>query len=227
MAKARPRSAPAKAIKLFAGLLLFPLCLGATRTAIWVIQVTATTDSFWIPFLTGGACWLAIYVFLPKPLWLYVCGHELTHALWTKLFGGKVKSIKISAHGGSVAITKTNFLISLSPYFFPLYAVLIMIVFVVGDRIWGLKHWIPLLYLLLGAAYAFHVTLTGHALKTEQTDISDQGRLFSLVVIWLGNVGMLIICVPILTSKITVWTALSRLPADTFMVIHLIFHSIF
>ena len=82
--------------------------------------------------LSGAACWVVIYSLLPKPMWVYVFGHELTHALWTWLFGGKVKKFKASAKGGHVIVTKNNFLISLAPYFFPVYAALVVGCLLIG-----------------------------------------------------------------------------------------------
>ncbi|MDB6040812.1 MAG: hypothetical protein JWM99_4653 [Verrucomicrobiales bacterium] len=219
MAGARSRPASAKRLKFLAGLLLLPFCAGVARTTVRLIQATATADTFWFPFVAGAACWLSIYVLLPKPLWLYVCGHELTHALWACTFGGKVKKIKISARGGYVSLSKTNFLISLSPYFFPLYAVLILAGFILGHVIWGLRTWFPLLYLSLGTAYCFHVTLTAFALKAKQTDITDHGRLFSAVIIWLGNLGVLIVGLPLLTSKVNLSSTILEVFADTFSVV--------
>ena len=84
-------------------------------------------DTVWVPLLAGAACWLVIFLLLPKPMWIYVFGHELTHALWTWLFGGQVKKMKVTSDGGHVVISKTNFLIALAPYFFPLYAVLVIV----------------------------------------------------------------------------------------------------
>jgi hypothetical protein len=51
------------------------------------------------------------------------------------------------------------------------------------------------------------VTLTWHILKTEQTDITQQGYLFSAVVIFLGNAGVLLVAVPLLAAKVNVLTA--------------------
>jgi hypothetical protein len=130
----------------------------------------------------------------------YVFGHELTHVLWTWLFGGRVKRFKASATGGHVVVTRINFLITLSPYFFPLYAVLVVLVLAVGSLFWSWWPYRVWFLLLLGAAYAFHVTLTWHALQTEQTDITDQGYLFSAVVIWLGNLSVLLLGLPLLTQ---------------------------
>jgi uncharacterized membrane protein len=88
----------------------------------------------------------------------------------------------------------------LAPYFFPLYAVLLVLVFVVCILV-GAWHqaYVPWFHLLLGAAYAFHLTLTWHILQTRQTDITSQGWLFSAVVIFLGNAIVLLIGVPLLT----------------------------
>jgi hypothetical protein len=60
----------------------------------------------------------------------------------------------------------------------------------------------------LGAAYAFHVTLTVHILKTEQTDITSQGYLFSSVIIFLGNVSVLLIGLPLLTTQVSLSTSI-------------------
>ena len=149
-----------------------------------------------------------VYLLLPKPMWIYVFGHELTHAVWTWLCGGKVKRFKASSSGGHVVISKSNFLIALAPYFFPLYAVLVVLLFLAGHLIWNWQHFLVWFHLLLGAAYAFHVTLTFHVLQTKQTDITGQGYLFSAVVIFLGNVVVLLFGIPLLAAKVDVLTAL-------------------
>ena len=81
-------------------------------------------------------------------------------------------------------------------------------VFVTGRIFWDWQPYIVWFHLLLGAAYAFHVTLTGHILKSEQTDITQQGYLFSAVVIFLGNAGILLLAIPLLASRVNVWMAL-------------------
>ena len=161
-----------------------------------------------MPLFAGVACWLAIYYVLPRPMWIYVFGHELTHAVWTWLFWGRVKKMKVTSNGGHVIISKTNFVIALAPYFFPLYAAMVVVGFAVGHLIWDWKSILPWFHLLLGAAYAFHVTLTFHVLQTRQTDITDQGYVFSAVIIFLGNVTVLLLGIPLLASKVSVFAAL-------------------
>ncbi len=194
--------------KTIIALLLLPVCAGEAWALARVLRASGQADTLWVAAASGAGCWLAIYLLLPKPMWVYVMGHELTHALWTWLMGGRVKRFKVSAKSGHVVVTKSNFLIALAPYFFPLYAVLVVLIFLGGNLVWnwtGLRAWF---HLLLGAAYAFHVTLTWHILKSSQTDITDQGYLFSAVVIFLGNVTVLLLGIPLLTARPDLLTAL-------------------
>jgi hypothetical protein len=107
-----------------------------------------------------------------------------------------------------VVVNKSNFAIALAPYFFPLYAVLVVLIFLAGHWLWNWQHYLVWFHLLLGAAYAFHVTLTWHILKHSQTDISEQGYLFSAVIIFLGNVAVLLAGIPLLVPKVGLLTAL-------------------
>jgi hypothetical protein len=194
--------------KTIVAILLLPVCVGAASALWMVLRASGKADTTWVPFLAGAACWLVIYLLLPKPMWVYVLGHELTHALWTWLLGGKVKQFRASAAGGHVVVDKSNFAIALAPYFFPLYAVLVVLVFLAGHWLWNWRYYLAWFHLLLGAAYAFHVTLNWHILKRGQSDISDQGYLFSAVIIFLGNIVVLLVGIPLLVSKVGVLTAL-------------------
>jgi hypothetical protein len=108
-----------------------------------------------------------------------------------------------------VLISKTNFVIALAPYFFPLYAVIVIGVFAIGNLIWNWHGYLVWFHLLVGAAYAFHVSLTFHVLQTQQSDITGQGYLFSAVVIFLGNVCVLLFGVPLLSHRPEIFTIFS------------------
>jgi hypothetical protein len=194
--------------KTLIAVLLLPVCAGAVLALARLVRLTGSADTFWVALLGGAGCWLTIFLILPKPMWIYVFGHELTHALWVWLFGGRVKKFRVTAKGGHVVITKSNFLIVLAPYFFPLYVVAIVLLFALGHVLFGwTRHWVWL-HFLVGAAYAFHITLTWHILLTSQSDITSQGYLFSAVVIFLGNISVLLIGLPMLTARITVLSVL-------------------
>lgn len=180
-----------------------PLCAGIA-VALWrVIGSSVAADTVWVVLLAGGGCWLAIYLLLPKPMWIYVFGHELTHAIWTWLMGGEVKKFKVTSAGGHVVVTRSGFLVALAPYFFPLYAMIVAAVFGLGNLIWDWRPYLVYFHLLLGAAYAFHLTLTWHILKSRQSDITDQGYIFSFVIIFLGNALVLLVGIPLLTRSVT------------------------
>ncbi len=206
--------------KFIIAILLLPVCVGAGKT-LWMVMRRCDGADITLVAIAGGAgCWLVIFWLLPKPMWLYVFGHELTHAIWVWLFGGSVKKFKATSEGGHVIVDKTNFLIALSPYFFPLYAVIVVAVFLVGHLIWGWKDFFVWFHLCVGAAYAFHVTLTGHVLKTQQSDITSQGYLFSAVVIFLGNVLVLLVGLPLLTAKVDLSSMVGWWFENTGEVIH-------
>lgn len=206
--------------KTILALLLLPLCAGALPTLGRVLRAAGQAETLWVAALAGAACWLAVFLLLPKPMRVYVFGHELTHALWTWAFGGKVKRFKVTDQGGHVVVTKSNFVIALAPYFFPLYVVLVGLLFLLGHLLWGWTEYLVWFHLLLGAAYSFHVTLTLHILQTRQSDITSQGYLFSAVIIFLGNIGVLLVGVPLLTANVSVWKALGWWLAESGAFLH-------
>ena len=197
-----------KWLKTILAVLLIPVCVGAIRTIVRIVRVSGNADTVWVALLGGAACWLVVFLLLPKPMLIYVFGHELTHVLWTWLFGGRVKRFKATSKGGHVVVSRTNFLIVLAPYFFPLYAVIVVLIFALGHLLFGWARQLVWFHFFLGVAYGFHVTLTAHTLRTRQSDITSQGYFFSTVIIFLGNISVLILGIPLLTARVGVVQAL-------------------
>jgi len=160
-----------------------------TRANAWSAEAFA---------LVGGGAIAAITCQLFRPLWLiYVAGHELTHALWALLFGQRVTAIKIRKTGGHVMLSGTNSLITLAPYFFPLYGV-----------VWlalahGLNRWTPfrvadwVTAFGFGGTYMLHLVMTAKVLRFRQPDIESEGYVFSTVVVLLGNLAMGLVLCPV------------------------------
>jgi hypothetical protein len=197
------------------GFFLIPLCLGCSSALVRLISASGDQWGFWIAFITGALIWVVVFLQLPKPMWLYVVGHELTHALWTWVFGGRVKRFRATAQGGHVVITRNNFLITLAPYFFPLYALLWVAGFEVGRRFWGWGTSLWPYHFGLGALYAFHLTLTAHVLQARQPDLQSEGIFFSVMIIWLGNVLVPLLLLPRLVAGQHIWTVLRWIPEET------------
>ncbi len=160
----------------------------------------------WTAIFSGVSFWVLIFIFLPEPKWIYVLGHELTHAIWSLGFGGKLTKMKVGSDGGHVLITKSNFLTSLAPYFFPFYVVLIVIIFLIGNHFWNWTQYLWWFYFLIGAMYAFHITLTYSTIKIHQPDIAQEGYIFSAVIIFLGNMLVLLIGIPLLAGRLNIST---------------------
>ena len=85
---------------------------------------------------------------------------------------------------------------------------MVILTFLVIQQFWTLKFHMAWFHLIIGASYSFHVTLTWHALQVRQTDITEQGYLFSAVIIFLGNLVVLLLGIPLLTEQVRVIEAL-------------------
>src|SRR5437868_14181563 len=85
-------------------------------------------EEFWF-FSLGAVLWLIAFFGLPRPILIYVFGHELTHALWVCLMGGRVSRFGVASDGGHGVTTKANFWIGLTPYFFRIYRFLAIAIY--------------------------------------------------------------------------------------------------
>jgi len=205
-----PHSPALLRLKLVIGLALVPVCWILFETFVVLLQADTLAAAYWRTrefafFGLGGALWLVLFFFARcRPmLYLYVAGHEWTHALFVWLFRGRLlQPMKISHTGGHIITDRTNFLISLSPYFFPFYSVIAVaawIVFrwVVADHLHPDPVW---LYALIGFTWMFHLSFTVWMILRKQSDVEQNGRVFSFTVIFAANIlllsGMLIVASP-------------------------------
>lgn len=130
---------------------------------------------------------------------VYVLVHELSHLVWTFLFGGAGRLERVGREGGAVVTDRTNLIIVLAPYFYPLLTVVVVAVapllgwvcdyYKVG-LVWQ-GRLDGLLYGLVGFTLAHHYTFTLYVLPRGQSDLIYYGRVFSLMVIWVMNVVVL------------------------------------
>lgn len=146
-------------------------------------RITVTTLPFWL----GLGVYGLFQIILAKPLRTYVFGHELTHALAGVLSGAKIKGFTVSASGGSVTLTKTNVWIALSPYFVPIYTVILLGVYWLAGRFWPMAPLYDWFLFGMGFTLSFHCALTWHALMQGQKDLEASGVFFSSVIILLAN----------------------------------------
>jgi len=186
--------------KVLLGIALLPFCAGfAWQLAVISMRVTyQPLVPYW--FAGGFILYVVIHFLFKKPILSYVVGHELTHALFAVLFGGSVKSFHASEKGGQVQITKSNFIITLAPYFFPLYTFFALAAYWLA-RAADAPVLAPWLVLLAGAAFAFHIILTLIFLQTDQNDISEHGAFFSYPLILLFNIVLTALLIRLLLAR--------------------------
>jgi hypothetical protein len=140
------------------------------------------------PFWAGGLCYLVFQALFYRPMLVYVFGHELTHALAGILSGAKIKKFKVNKNSGLVVLNKDNIWITLSPYFFPLYSfIVILIYFSLGWVIDILQIYSYFIF-FLGFTIAFHIALTVFIIRIGQPDLKVYGIFFSLIVILSANI---------------------------------------
>jgi hypothetical protein len=179
-----------KFFKMWVGIGLLPACWGVSvatwELALPVVGSTAAGIEPWaLPI--GFLFWVALFLFLPRPIRTYVLAHELTHALSALMMGAKVGKMKVGKEGGHVEVSKTNFIITLAPYFFPLYTFLVIASYYLASIWLPVENYRPFWLGTIGFTWGFHFTFTLQMLTQRQPDIQEHGRIFSFVTIFLVN----------------------------------------
>lgn len=199
---------PTRLVKLVVAISLLPVCAILSQTFFTVFTRATVTQKLWAGeefwfFSLGVVLWLIAFFGLPRPLLVYVFGHELTHALWVLLMGGRVSKFKVGREGGHIITDRNNFWIALAPYFFPLYSIIALGIYGVTSFFIDVQSYGRLLYALIGVTWAFHFTFTCWMIPKSQTDLTDNGTFFSLVVIYLMNLIVLSVLLVVASGQIT------------------------
>jgi len=195
----------------FGAVVLAPVCLVTAITLIvmlWraVVRMEFLRSEEFIFFSFGGLIWGIAYLAGLRPVTAYVFGHELSHLVTARMFGGRIFDWKVTAAGGYVETDKSNTWITLAPYLVPFYTLVIMLLFGLAGlaldmqeshavQVWKWTvHLRPMrfLYALVGLTWFFHATYTVKTVIAEQGDLKRNGEFFSMMLIFLINVFLLI-----------------------------------
>lgn len=208
---------PVRWVKFIVGLFLLPLCYVLTAAFFSALVDAFTsqvadvphfwaTPEFWF-FSLGLICWLIIFFGLPRPLRIYVFGHELTHFIMVKIMGGRVSEFSVTREGGYIVSSKINTWIALAPYFVPIYSVFVIILYGMVSTFYDLqphaKLATGLLYGFLGLTWGFHATFTLSMIPRGQTDLAYGGTFFSLTIIYLMNLLVLSLLLIVATPYVS------------------------
>lgn len=173
-------------IKFIIGVVALPLAYGVTlafyKNAVLISELAKRLDYF----IWGIVIYVILHLLFYKPTYFYVLGHEAVHAGMAWIFGGKIKSFKVSEDGGAVKTDKSNFIIELAPYFIPIYAIIITVVYFVIASSYAING--ALFVFLIGFALAFHIISTIEIMKIRQPDIVKSGYFFSIIMVYVINI---------------------------------------
>jgi len=210
-----PRTVPKRWVKFLVGFfLLFPAWV-LTQTFFTAFARATVNDTFWLTeefwfFSLGIVLWMVIFFTLPRPLWIYVFGHELSHAVCVWLMGGRVHHFEVNSHGGHILADRTNTWIALAPYVLPIYSVFAIIIYGLLGLVFGdISAYRTILYAAVGFTWAFHMSFTCWMIMKGQPDLYYGGTFFSLTVIYLLNL-MLLAALLILASPQVTWMSFGR-----------------
>lgn len=173
-------------IKFIIGILALPVAVAATKafySNLILIKEVAPNLHY---FFWGIVVYVVLHLLFYKPAYLYVLGHEAVHAGVAWIFGGKIKSFKVSEEGGQVATTKSNFIIELAPYFIPIYTMIITAIYFVVSRSYPIQG--GTFMFLIGFTLAFHLVSTIETMKIKQPDIIKSGYIFSIAIVYVVNI---------------------------------------
>jgi len=203
-------------LRILGGLCLLPFCAITTVTLFQRVtdsQFTEQfTEQFWttdafIYFAIGfvlNAGWFLTRLLQGFFLYLYVLGHELTHAVFVYLCLGRVSDFRVGLDGGHIVTNKSNLLIALSPYFVPFWSVVGLGLAAITFHFHPVSWQAPFLFALLGATWSFHLFWTLWIIPRDQPDLKENGTFLSLTIIYLANVVLLsgLLCLtPLLTWR--------------------------
>lgn len=186
-----------RALNACIGLVLIPV-IAMTALTVWdfLLASSLLEEGPRLPLETGALIggflfWLFFWVAMPKPVRTYVLAHELSHVVWGLAMGARVSDLRVRADSGSVKLSKTNALITLAPYFFPFYTIVVILLYGITLLFFDMAPYVPFWLALVGFTWGFHLTFTIATLATHQPDIEIHGRLFSYALItWLNLLGL-------------------------------------
>lgn len=179
---------------------LFALAVTVPLGYAWVRLAGRLLFSYWTLLgLIGG---IALYWFGWRPLskrigvsrWFLAVEHELTHALFALLTFHRIHAIHASWDGqGRVEFDgRGNWLIAISPYFFPTAPLLLLFLVAFFPT-----PFLPMSAAALGFALTYHIRSTWAETHSRQSDLRRTGLLFSCLFLPAANLlslGFLLSC---------------------------------
>jgi hypothetical protein len=128
----------------------------------------------------GMLLWLVFGRFLG---FFHVFEHEITHLVTGLAFFIQPRQLVASESGGRMEMYGNNFIVSLAPYFVPLFSLVLMALIPLLDSTVSMYA-----CGVLGLVTGYHVITNLQEFSLQQPDIRNHGLVFSTLICLLGNV---------------------------------------
>lgn len=134
--------------------------------------------------------------------YIYVLSHELTHLIFGVFSGNKVKKIMVKPSKGYVSFKENpNPITAISPYIFPLYNVIIFLLYIIISHFIK-KDFFTIFLTLQGFFLSFHIINTIDVISLNQSDFKKTGgRVISILIIILSNIVITALIINFLISN--------------------------
>ena len=192
--------------KALIAIFFIPVVISATKAFFQDLQGLDFLNVNLFLLTCGFFAYPVFHVIFLRPMYIYAWGHEVVHVLSIWLCGGKVTSFQISHEGGTVATTKNNLFIRLSPYFVPIHAIFLFLLYWILSRFYDMSKFSNEFIFLMGFAMSFHLIMTVEVMKTRQPDILRTGYLFSVLLIYVANISIALLVLSFTSKDISFMT---------------------
>jgi hypothetical protein len=155
--------------------------------------------AFLWPFIAASCAFAIVYAIWLKRITRFpeVFVHELTHLVFTLLSFNKPRHFSVSSTGGATSYEgKGNWLISLSPYCFPLVPIIFTLVYYFIN-----EHYKPIPKYLIAISYVWYLATIFRYFSFKESDISNSGGFFAILFVISFNVSLTLALVYFLSNN--------------------------
>lgn len=150
-------------------------------------------------FTYGFLFYILIYILILQYVIAFIetLEHELGHTIVALLFLKDIQEVLVRPEKGKVRFKDhSNFLITLAPYYLPLYTIPLVIIHPF------IFHPIRIIIdFLIGFTLAFHFVALRKEFRRDQTDIESTGFIFALCVVCILNTIFLVIILSVVSGN--------------------------
>ena len=159
-----------------------------------IIEIIYHQQTFYKYLFIGIGTYFTLWIIIfnnDNGNWFLTIEHELTHTLFALLTFHKIVDFKatdsLGGHMQFSGIGGGNWLITIAPYFFPTFSMII-----IGFIYLSQSQYYPILIALLGYSIVYHMHSTYIETSSQQPDIQEVGLIFSFLFLPAANLFALI-----------------------------------